>query len=64
MNIRVPETVLERMKIRAAERRQTVQDYVTTLIVCDLDAERAAAASFVAGVLERDGAWLDELEAR
>ncbi|GGK95750.1 hypothetical protein Sme01_31170 [Sphaerisporangium melleum] len=41
-----------------------MQDYVTSLISRDIDSERAAAASFIAEILDRDGVWLDELEAR
>ncbi|GAB3967929.1 hypothetical protein GCM10029978_036360 [Actinoallomurus acanthiterrae] len=64
LNIRVPDAVFDEVKVRAAEHGQSVQDYVTSLISRDIETERAAAARFVAEVLERDGHWLDELEGR
>ncbi len=64
LNIRVPDAMLDQIRARAADRRQTVQDYVTSLINRDIDTERAAASAFIAEVLERDGLWLDELESR
>lgn len=54
--------MLEQIKARAAERSLTVQDYVTSLITRDIDAERAAVARFIDEVLERDGEWLERLE--
>ncbi|MET7335227.1 hypothetical protein [Nonomuraea sp. NPDC005650] len=62
LNIRVPDQMLEQIKARAAERSLTVQDYVTSLITRDIDAERAAVARFIDEVLERDGEWLERLE--
>lgn len=64
MNIRVPDAMFDEIKIRAAERGQSVQDYVTSLIGRDIDAERTAARRFIAEVLDRDGHWLEELERR
>ncbi|MFG1874099.1 hypothetical protein ACGFIV_04595 [Sphaerisporangium sp. NPDC049003] len=64
MNIRVPDQMLDQIRARAADRKQTVQDYVTSLISRDIDTERNAARAFIAEVLERDGHWLDELESR
>ena len=64
MNIRVPDEMLGQIKSRAADRSQSVQDYVTSLISRDIDTERAAASQFIAEVLLRDGAWLNELESR
>ncbi|WP_405139450.1 hypothetical protein OG589_23165 [Sphaerisporangium sp. NBC_01403] len=64
MNIRVPDQMLDQIRARAADRRQTVQDYVASLINRGIDTERAAASAFIAEVLERDGLWLDELESR
>lgn len=56
--------MLDQIRARAADRRQTVQDYVASLINRGIDTERAAASAFIAEVLERDGLWLDELESR
>ncbi|AQZ65059.1 hypothetical protein BKM31_29655 [[Actinomadura] parvosata subsp. kistnae] len=62
LNIRVPDQMLEEIKARAADRSQTVQDYITSLISRDIDAERAAARQFIGEVLERDGEWLERWE--
>jgi hypothetical protein len=64
LNIRVPDAVFDQIKARAADHGQSVQDYVTSLISRDIEAERAAAGRFITEVLDRDGHWLGDLERR
>jgi hypothetical protein len=62
LNITVSDQMAEQIEARAAERSETIQDYIAWLIRRDIDPERAAVRRFVDEVFERDGEWLERWE--